>query len=199
MNPNLAEAKRRLRFQLPAAVRNMPPSAKAEGSQAICSRLPGQAVWSGAQTILFYAPMADEVDIRPLIHLAMAQGKRVAFPRFDPATRQYAIASVERPEQDLVPGHFGILEPRAACPALDGRELDLVLVPGVGFSPEGWRLGHGRGYFDRLLAVAGGVWCGVAFDCQVILEVPSEPHDIRLHYIATPTRWLECQARQVEA
>lgn len=143
MNPNVTEAKRRLRSELSAAVHALGSSARAEGSRAICERVSGQGIWRTARTMLLYAPMGDEVDIAPLIQVAVAQGKRVAFPRFISAAREYVGALVERPERDLVPGHFGILEPGPACPGLDLGEVDLTLVPGLGFTPGGGVWGGG--------------------------------------------------------
>jgi 5-formyltetrahydrofolate cyclo-ligase len=63
------------------------------------------------------------------------------------------------------------------------------MVPGIGFSLNGCRLGRGKGYFDRLLSGVSGWKCGVAFDWQVTVEIPAEEHDIRLNSIVTPTRW----------
>jgi len=67
--------------------------------------------------------------------------------------------------------------------------LDLALVPGVAFDLNGHRLGRGKGYYDRLLAMLTGPACGVAFDQQIVSQVPNEPHDVRLSCILTPTRW----------
>jgi len=70
-----------------------------------------------------------------------------------------------------------------------------ILVPGVGFSPSGGRLGRGRGYYDRMLADLPGVRCGVAFDLQVISELPLEPHDARLDHLVTPSLCLSISSR----
>ena len=80
---------------------------------------------------------------------------------------------VSAPALDLEPGQFGVLEPRAACPAVPLNALDLILVPGVGFAPDGRRLGRGKGYYDRLLAGFQGTKCGIAFDWQVAMEIPA--------------------------
>ena len=90
---------------------------------------------------------------------------------------------------DLSVGQFGIFEPTQVCPRVNLNELDFLLVPGVGFTLAGRRLGRGKGYYDRLLAEARGTKCGVAFDWQVTVDVPAEPHDILLDCIVTPTRW----------
>jgi 5-formyltetrahydrofolate cyclo-ligase len=67
----------------------------------------------------------------------------------------------------------------------------LVLVPGVAFDLRGRRLGRGKGFYDRLLADAGGLKCGVAFDEQIVTEIPVEPHDVSVDCILTPTRWIQ--------
>ena len=71
------------------------------------------------------------------------------------------------------------------------NRLDFVLVPGIAFDLQGRRLGRGKGYYDRLLAEVRGKTCGVAFDEQIVDEIPVEPHDIHVNCILTPTRWIE--------
>ncbi|MEY2466031.1 MAG: 5-formyltetrahydrofolate cyclo-ligase, partial [Verrucomicrobiota bacterium] len=71
------------------------------------------------------------------------------------------------------------------------KPLDLILVPGVAFELHGRRLGRGKGFYDRLLADMRGTTCGVAFDEQIVAEIPVEPHDVHLDYLLTPTRWIE--------
>ena len=98
-------------------------------------------------------------------------------------------AIIRETPRDLQPGQFGILEPAADCPIYNLKQLDLALVPGLGFALNGVRLGRGQGYYDRLLAGVPGCKCGVAFDGQVAVEIPVEPHDVRVDCILTPSRW----------
>ena len=153
----------------------------------IRDRLVTQAVWREAQAVLLFYPMALEPAVWPLAEVAWRAGKVVALPRHDQATNSYVAARINDVEGDLAPGRFGIREPRPECPPVN--RLDLALVPGLGFTLDGGRLGRGRGYFDRLLAAIPGFKCGVGFDCQVALELPLQPHDVRLNCILTPTRW----------
>ena len=74
------------------------------------------------------------------------------------------------------------------------NRLDLALVPGLGFDARGHRLGRGKGHYDRLLAGFGGRKIGVAFDFQIMAEVPCEAHDIVLDDIVTPARWIAAKA-----
>ncbi len=88
-------------------------------------------------------------------------------------------------------GEFGIREPVADCAQISLNLLDLILVPGVAFDLHGWRLGRGKGFYDRLLAAVRGFTCGVAFDEQIVAQIPVESHDVHVNCILTPTRWLE--------
>jgi 5-formyltetrahydrofolate cyclo-ligase len=178
-----------LRRDLRQRVRALSADERVQGSGQICRRLVEQPAWRAAQSVLFFAPTETEPDIRPLLSEALVRGKRVALPRFNPAADCYLACLIRDAGCDLVPGEFGIQEPAASCPILELKQLDFVLVPGLGFTLSGYRLGRGKGYYDRLLATLSGFKCGVAFDCQVINELPLESHDVRLNCILTPTRW----------
>ena len=105
----------------------------------------------------------------------------------DAATGAYVVKRVLS-AADLRPGRFGVLEPGAECPVVPFSALDLVLVPGIAFDRAGNRLGRGRGFYDRMLALSpDAVSCGVGFDGQVVARVPVEPHDVKLHRMWTPT------------
>jgi len=67
----------------------------------------------------------------------------------------------------------------------------LILIPGIAFDLHGRRLGRGKGFYDRLLTEIRGVKCGIAFDEQIVEKIPVEPHDVRMDFILTPTRFAE--------
>jgi 5-formyltetrahydrofolate cyclo-ligase len=119
----------------------------------------------------------------------LAEAKTVVLLRFQAQTNQYRACQLQEPT-DLVTGHFGIREPGLHCREIRLNQLDLVLVPGLAFDPRGRRLGRGKGYYDRVLSAARGVFCGVAFDQQIVGEVPVAPHDASVSCILTPTRWI---------
>jgi 5-formyltetrahydrofolate cyclo-ligase len=150
-----------------------------------------QSLWQNAQTILFYAPLPDEPDIWPLLAVTGGAGKQVFLPRFLADTTTYTACQIKTPETDLQLGQFGIREPTESCPQIPLNRLDLILVPGVAFDLHGRRLGRGKGFYDRLLAAVRGTTCGVAFDEQIVNEVPVEPHDVLLNCILTPSRWIQ--------
>jgi 5-formyltetrahydrofolate cyclo-ligase len=197
MNRAAQRLKAALRRQLRAYLKGLSPEAKAAAAHQACARLRSSAVWYQASRILFYAPLPDELDLSPLWPEALQAHKVVALPRFAAATGTYEARLVRDLAQDLVVGQFGIREPHPDCPAVALNRLDLFLVPGVAFDPNGRRLGRGHGYYDRLLAGVGGFKCGVGFDGQILDAVPREPSDVLLDCILTPTRWCWASQRAV--
>jgi 5-formyltetrahydrofolate cyclo-ligase len=194
MQNTIREAKRRLRDQVRAVLRQLPARERATSSAQARALLQAQAQWRAAQSILFFAPLPEELDVWPLLAEALAAGKRVALPRFVAAAPGYEACQVLDPATDLELGHFGIREPSGRCARFPSDRLDLILVPGVAFDLQGGRLGRGKGYYDQLLAGLRGTKCGVAFDQQVVGEIPMARHDVRLDCILTPTRWVELKA-----
>jgi 5-formyltetrahydrofolate cyclo-ligase len=135
--------------------------------------------------------MPGELDVWPLLLEALADGKTVALPRYDPPTQSYIACRIRNPAEDVAAGYWGIREPNARCAAECVDQSDLILVPGVAFDLQGRRLGRGKGFYDRLLATVRGTTCGIAFDEQIVPDIPVEPHDTRLNCLLTPTRWRE--------
>lgn len=186
----LQATKAALRNQVRARLSGLSPERRAADSTAACALLRRQAIWQEAESILFYAPMAAELDVWALLSEALAEGKVAALPRYLPDAGTYAACEVKDAKSDVARGHLGIREPLAKCRRLP-LKLDLILVPGIAFDLCCRRLGRGKGFYDQLLATARGTTCGVGFDEQIVPEVPVEPHDMYLSCILTPTRWLQ--------
>jgi len=191
MGATIQQAKIVLREQVGERLRRMSAEERAAASTQARALLTAQTLWQSAQSVLFFAPLPAELDVWPLLAVALGVGKKVALPRFERGTRTYTACLIQNPETDLQVGHFGIREPGAHCSCLASGRVDLILVPGVAFDQQGHRLGRGKGYYDQLLTVIRGTRCGVAFDQQIAQEIPVEPHDARMDYLLTPTRWVE--------
>lgn len=191
MQTTLQQAKAALRQQIGAKLKQIRPETRQAGSAQARTLLEAQQVWQKAQSILFFAPMAEELDVWSLVVAAVTAGKLVGLPRFEAHHRCYVACQVQDLARDVQTGYYGIREPTQECAQLNVNRLDLILVPGVAFDLHGRRLGRGKGYYDQLLAVLHGKTCGVAFDEQIVDEVPVEPHDVHLNCILTPTRWIE--------
>ncbi len=183
----LRAEKAALRLRLRAEVKEVTAEERRTASALVCARLREQPFWRQARHLLFYASLPDELDLWPLIEEALRDHRTVALPRFLVETGAYGAAVIQNPTKDLVKGKLGILEPSSHCRWFALNQLDLVLVPGVGFDVNGRRLGRGKGYYDRLLPSVGGIRCGVAMDRQVLPAIPAEPHDVMLDCILTPS------------
>lgn len=184
-----AEIRARVRTQ----VRAISPEARAALSTQLCDVIRSQIIWQRAASVLLFSPLLDEPDIAPLLTDALAERKLVCLPRFDVAQGVYFGAQISG-RADLAPGRFGALEPHEGCRVVSLKHLDLALVPGIAFDLAGRRLGRGKGFYDRLLAGVPGHKCGVAFDAQIVVQIPEERHDVRVNSILTPTRWRESRA-----
>jgi len=191
MNPS--ESKTALRRKNRGVLMNLPPEQRAADSAKICALLIRQPFWQNAASVLFFAPLPGEVDMWPLLEETAPGAKTAALPRFDLTDQTYVACRVQNPQSEIAIGQFGIREPRAGCVEVALSRLDLILVPGVAFDSSGRRLGRGRGFYDRLLAEMSGLKCGVAFDEQIVGEVPAGAHDETMNFILTPTRCVRCE------
>ena len=148
-----------------------------------------------AGTVMLFVSMHDELDTAELIDAAVKAGKRVSLPRIDMATRLMEAHEITNPVLDLAPGSYGILEPVTET-IIPAAELDFILVPARGFSPQGHRLGRGAGYYDRYMSRPGfhAIKCGIAFDAQILDSLPVEPHDIPVDIVVTESRIVKCSS-----
>jgi 5-formyltetrahydrofolate cyclo-ligase len=191
MTSEIPRHKTDLRRELRGRIAALSNEERTVASARARALLAAQEVWRAARSVLLYSPLRDELDLSAMLAEAIDSRKVVALPRFVPETGAYAVFQVTDPGKDCAPGKFGIAEPRDVCPPFDLNRLDLALVPGLGFDAAGRRLGRGGGYYDRLLSRVGGVKCGVAFDEQLVGQIPAEPHDIQVNFVLTPSRWLQ--------
>lgn len=189
-----AQLKVALRAKLRRELKAHSPANAASASADLCARVQSSTAWQAARAVLLFFPLPSEPDISPLLTDALAAGKLLALPRFNAAANAYEAVRVTDPVRELATGPFQVREPVVACPVVALNRLDLALVPGLGFDARGHRLGRGKGHYDRLLAGFTGMKIGVAFDFQIVAEVPREPHDIALDAVVTPTRWLQAKA-----
>jgi 5-formyltetrahydrofolate cyclo-ligase len=188
MTTDLHGQKNALRKQIRFVLQNMPTAAQMVASGQIRARLQEHAIWRNAKSVLFFAPLPDEVDVWPLLEEALVAGRTAALPRFDAEHQNYVACQVRNLPGEIATGQFGVREPSGGCPEISPGNLDLILGPGVAFDLKGHRLGRGQGFYDRLLAKVRGVKCGVAFEEQIVKVVGVRTHDIPMDFIVTPRR-----------
>jgi 5-formyltetrahydrofolate cyclo-ligase len=136
-----------------------------------------------AKMVGLYRAIAGEVNLDALFPICWDLGKETCIPLFNPISKVYEMALVTE-ETVYKTGHYGIQEP--CSPTLTSTtSIDLIAVPGVAFDAKGNRLGRGGGYYDRLLDGFSGFSAAVAFDFQIIPEVPYDAHDKSVQAIVT--------------
>jgi 5-formyltetrahydrofolate cyclo-ligase len=180
-----------LRWKIRARLEKLSAATREAASLKICAQLKEQPFFNNAATILFFAPLPDEADIWPLFQEVLAANKIVALPQFDAVAQNYIARRVQNLPDEIVTGQFWIREPKSSCAKIALADFDLLLVPGVAFDLRGNRLGRGQGFYDQLLAGVRGMKCGIAFDEQVVKEVPVGKMDVPADFILTPTRCLK--------
>lgn len=152
-------------------------------SRLIASRLDQLEPLRQARSIMAFASIKNEVDLREWIDREVAAGRTLLLPRVE-ANGQ--LAAVEFTGWDhTVSGPFGIGEPVGE--AHDPQTIDVVLVPGVVFDARGYRLGYGKGYYDRFLPCLRkkAFCCGICYDFQVVDDVFPHAADIPVDWILT--------------
>jgi 5-formyltetrahydrofolate cyclo-ligase len=177
-----AELRRTLRRARPDA------DSQLAQSSAIRRHLRDWLATHPARIIACFAALPGEPVLLPLF--ADFPGRRWVLPRVDGETMRFHFAGAAT----LAAGHFGIHEPPADSPVYPPGEIELFLCPGMAFTRGGIRLGRGKGYYDRALAhsQAEAIKVGVCFNEQVLSELPVDPHDVPMHFLATPDGILRC-------
>ena len=138
--------------------------------------------WKKAETVCLYFSLVREVDTKPLLAAALTMEKTVVFPRVEKnILALHRIRSVK----DFTRGTFQILEPMKSIPVIDPASVDLFIVPGVAFDPNGNRLGRGKGFYDRLLAGVIVPKIGLAYEMQMVAKVPHSSYDVPMTLVIT--------------
>lgn len=147
-----------------------------------------------SSSILFYVAARSEVQTEDLIRQAIKQGKRVLVPVTDVENKRLLVSELHDFDLELGKGAYGIMEPveiyRRFVPL---SEVEMIIVPGVAFDLQGYRIGYGGGYYDRMIESIKDkdtevCLIGVCFECQLIDAVPIEQHDMAVDRIITEER-----------
>jgi len=145
-----------------------------------------------ARTIMYYVSFDNEVNTHEMIIASLSTNKTILVPLTDKQNLTIT-PSVIHAWEDLTPGDYGILAPSHEQ-ALPVSIIDLIIIPGVGFDRTGNRIGHGKGYYDRLLSkTTHAIRVGLAFEFQVMDSIPTDTHDIIMDLIITEQQIIRCQ------
>ncbi|TMK19667.1 MAG: 5-formyltetrahydrofolate cyclo-ligase [Actinobacteria bacterium] len=161
---------------------------RAAAAAALAARVAALPELTSARRILGFASFGTEIRTEDVLAWTLASGRELMMPFVDGLELRAArIGSVD----ELAPGYRGIREPLERIP-VPLEDADVVLVPGVAFDPTGRRLGYGGGFYDSFLSGIPAVLrrVGLAFDLQIVDEVPSGDGDERVGVVATERREL---------
>lgn len=193
----LAVAKSALRRSLRDRRTALDPTVRARASAEACAHVRRhRAPRREDRAWALFASLPDEVDASSLASLLESLGLTTLYPRVEGGEIGFVPSSLAA----LVPGHFGVREPRGAPIPL--AEAAVVIVPGLGFDDTGGRLGYGRGYYDRALAEARRaprppLFVGLGLELQRVPSIPMGPGDQRLDALVTEAGWLSFGDRSV--
>ncbi len=165
---------------------------------AIAQRIRDFPDYQQARTVLAYMNFGTECSTEMWVRNILAEGKKLALPRVNPATKQLDLYWVNDLENQLAVGSWGIVEPIVSrCERLTRlNEVELALLPGVAFTREGARLGYGGGFYDKLFArfAYRPTLIAAAFSLQIVADMPQEITDVKIDWLITEQETLRCAA-----
>jgi 5-formyltetrahydrofolate cyclo-ligase len=159
---------------------------KGQWDESIFNSLVKSEWYKKANTIFAFVSFKSETDTHKIINYAIQDGKTICVPRIKSKQKGIEIFKIDSFHQ-LEKGYFGILEPIESCLAVDSKDIDLILMPGVAFDRQGGRLGYGAGFYDRFLSKINNSVdkIAVAYHFQVLDNIPMDEHDVRIDGIVT--------------
>jgi 5-formyltetrahydrofolate cyclo-ligase len=178
------------------------PDERAELSRAAALRLIRLPELAVARAVAGFVATSAEIDPGGALAEVGRRGGTVVFPRVttgQPRLRFHCVGSAT----ELRPGAYGILEPPETSPEVAAQDLDVILLPGRAFDPEGRRLGYGGGYYDEVGGLVRrqgrALLVGVGFDFQLVDRCPAADGDVDIDRVVTDARVVQCRARGIES
>jgi 5-formyltetrahydrofolate cyclo-ligase len=192
---DLPQRKKQARLEALARRNALNDTLIAEKSALITQRLLRLDLFKKARCVFMFVSVHSEVHTHAILRSALEQQKTVCVPFVDMKKKEMIACVITDPECDLHPGTFGIPEPdRSICPPVSACDIDLVIVPGLGFTVQGHRIGYGGGFYDRFLSTCSGTACALAFEEQIVASLPFDPaYDIAVSRIITDQREIVCR------
>ncbi len=141
-------------------------------------------LYKNAEAVLLYYSTDDEVSTRKIFLHALASKKRVAFPVCLDGDGVMEFCYVNSAE-DLRDDMYGIRAPKSCCEKFVNRDKAICIVPGIAFDKKGYRLGYGKGYYDRFLEKFKGISIGFCFENMLEYNLPTDEYDKKVDYLIT--------------
>jgi len=185
--------KKEIRSKILKKRNNMLFSEVLEKSDRIKEQVFHMDEFKDAKVILFYVSYDNEVYTHNMIKKSIEIKKQVVVPKTDKHNRMILCSSLTQWD-DLITGAYNILEPRPEClNEVSLESIDLIIIPGIAFDCQGNRIGHGMGYYDKLLKKKMNAHrLGLAFELQIVENISTEYHDVKVEKIVTEERIITC-------
>lgn len=185
---DMAAQKASLRESLSAKRKALTPQVLDTRGLKVQARFLATPYYQNARTIALYAPIRGEVPTRDILIAALADDKVVCYPLSHVHGRILSFRAITS-EAELEPGRLGVREPANASELIPVEKIDLFVVPGLGFTRDGKRLGRGGGYYDATLRSASerSRRVGLGFSEQVVDDIPINADDVLMDLVVTET------------
>jgi len=192
MQFSVKEQKRILREQYQRKRREIISEEKRHRDDKIRERLEKMPLYRDSSFLLCYVSLKDEVDTKGLIRNALTAGKKVCVPLSDRETCTlgfYEISSLG----ELAPGAYGVLEPapKTAVKVMKFPASSVCVVPGMVFDRDGYRLGYGKGYYDRFLSEFRGIKIGLCYSDMILGHLPLDVYDCPVDWLVTEKEFIQ--------
>ena len=165
----------------------MPIEERHRRDEAICHVAEGLVSFRYAEYVLLYAATEGEIDVNAIAELALEKGKKVCFPRCDKKTHTMTYHMVNSLDE-LAVDSYGILEPAEDAPIYEPEKdtgAAVCFVPGLVYDKAGYRLGYGKGFYDRYLSAFSGCTIGVVYSDYILPVVPRGRFDVSVDILLT--------------
>ncbi len=185
--------KKKIRIEQLETLHNLDYLVREQKEYLVSRKLFQMSEWNKADTIGITVSKQPEIHTWEMIKRAWEEGKTVCVPKCIPKTKElhfYVLTSFTQLEKV----YYDLYEPNPdKVSFIDKKKLDLILVPGLGFTKEGFRLGFGGGYYDRYLENFPGCTIALAFSEHLLKELPVEPFDVPVNKIVTEDGVINCE------
>ncbi|MDR5586229.1 MULTISPECIES: 5-formyltetrahydrofolate cyclo-ligase [Clostridium] len=190
---NISEEKKELRKKILKIRKEMDINKKRNFDNIIHNKFLKSKFYSQCRNIFVYISYDSEIDTKTIIRKALEDGKNIYVPRTNYNTKLMEAVKISSLE-NLIKDKHGILQPTESGLAVELEEIDLIIMPGVAFDNNGGRMGYGGGFYDRYMSKCSKniQKISLAYDFQILDNVPMDSHDTRVNSIITENKEIVC-------
>lgn len=193
MHPiDIRKYKQDLRLTSRSRRENMSSEKKTALDEQIAKNIKKLNEYKPAKTVLIYVSTAIEVSTINIIQMALNDGKKVAVPRCIKDTREMEFHYINSVDE-LSPGTFSVLEPPSDFPVVTDFTGCLMIVPGMQFDMNGYRIGYGKGYYDRYMSKFTGISVGICYSNELVPFMYHGKYDKAVNIIVTDKKIKTCK------